>query len=305
MLTGYQSFGQQDPQFSQYMFNSLFYNPAYAGIPGATHFTVIHRTQWLGYDTSVDPAGNPNTQVISANMPIFKINSGVGFHIVNDALGVQNNMQLQGSAAYHLPMKKAKLSIGLRVGVFSQTLDYNKLRWIDPDDPLNQKGKESQIRPDLAAGLLYRAERFYVGVSANHLIQSEFDYGNDSLRNALEPHLYITGGYDYELNYDITLRPSVLIKTDLKTYSFEVSLVASLRDKIHGGISYRQSDMLGVLVGYSFAKDDSFRLGYAVDFTLATRDAKELTSHELMLSYTLPVLSGGEKRIIRTPRFRH
>ncbi len=296
---------QQDPQFSQYMLNSLYYNPAYAGIPGATSFTAIHRTQWLGYESTFDGGGNPNTQVISANFPILKFNSGAGLHVVNDNLGALNNLEIQAAYAYHISVRNAKLSLGIRGGMYSQSINFDQYRWVDPDDPLRQSGKESQFRPDAAAGIYYRAPKYFLGASLNHLINSKFDFGNDSLRNALESHMYFTGGYDYQLNYDIMLRPSLIVKTDFKTYSFDISLMATFRENLWGGFSFRQSDAVTAIVGYSFMKDDSFSVGYAFDYTVKAQRAKNETSHELLISYTLPVLSSGERRIIRTPRFRH
>ena len=300
------SFAQQDPQFTQYMLNMLYYNPAYAGIPGATNFTAIQRSQWLGYQSTFDGGGAPNTQVLSANLPLLKLNGGVGFHIVNDHLGVIDNLETQASFAYHLAIKNAKLSIGIRAGFYSQTMDFDKYRYIDQNDPLlSNKGQESQIRPDLAAGLYYRAEKYYAGISINHLIRSEFDFGLDSLRNALESHMYLTGGYFYNLNYDIVLKPSVMVKTDLNTYSFDISLLATLREKLWGGLSYRQSDAMIAMIGYSFMKDDNFKIGYAFDYIISAQEAKQPTSHEFLLSYTLPVLGNSDHKIIRTPRFRH
>ena len=297
---------QQDPQFTQYMMNVLYYNPGYAGIPGAVNFTAIQRTQWLGYVSTFDGRGAPNTQVISANMPMLKLNSGVGFHIVNDHLGVVNNLEAQASFAYHLGIKNSKLSFGARVGFYSQTMDFDKYRPNDPNDPLLQRsGQESQIRPDLAAGIYYRAEKYYAGISVSHLIQSQFDFGNDSLRNALKTHMYLLAGYSYNLNYDIVLKPSVIVKTDLNTYSFDVSMLATLREKLWGGLSYRQSDAMIAMIGYSFMKDGNFKVGYAFDYIITAQQAKQPTSHEFLMSYTLPVLGSTEHKIIRTPRFRH
>jgi type IX secretion system PorP/SprF family membrane protein len=298
-------FAQQDPQFTQYMLNMLYYNPAYAGIPGAPCFTAIHRSQWLGYTSTFDGAGAPNTQVVSANVPLFKLNSGVGFHIVNDHLGVLNNLEGQASYAYHIAIKNAKLSIGVRLGFYSQTMDFDKYRYIDPGDPLIGHGQESQIRPDLAAGLYYRAAKYYAGFSVNHLIQSEFDFGNDSLRNALKTHMYFTAGYAYDLNYDIVLKPSLLVKSDFNTYSFELSLLAVLREKLWGGLSYRQSDAMIAMIGYSFMKEGNLKFGYGFDYIINAQEAKKPTSMEFLLSYTLPVLGNTEHKIIRTPRFRH
>jgi len=305
LIAGYVAFGQQDPQFSQYMLTEIYYNPAYAGIPGSAEFAALHRTQWLGYESTFDGAGNPQTQLISANVPLFKINSGTAFYAINDRLGALNNLEIQASYAYHLAFKNSKLSIGVRAGVVSQSIDFDQYRWVDPDDPLRQSGKETQIRPDLSAGIYYRAQKYYLSLSASHLLHSEFNFGNDSLANALITHLYFMAGYDYEINYDFILRPSVLIKSDLTTYSFDVSLLAYFREKLWFGFSFRQSDAMIAMIGYSFLKDNSLRLGYSFDYIINAQEAKNPTSHELLLSYTLPVLSGGEKRIIRTPRFRH
>jgi type IX secretion system PorP/SprF family membrane protein len=117
--------------------------------------------------------------------------------------------------------------------------------------------------------------------------------------------MYVTGGYAYDLSYDIVLKPSFLVKTDLNTYSFEVSLIATLRDKLWGGLSYRQSDSMIGMIGYSFLRDDAFKVGYGFDYVVNAQAAKQPTSHEFLLSYTLPVLGNAEYKIIRTPRFRH
>jgi hypothetical protein len=91
----------------------------------------------------------------------------------------------------------------------------------------------------------------------------------------------------------------------LKTYSFDVSLLATFQEKIWGGLSFRQGEAMIALLGYSFFKDNSLRLGYGFDYVISAQEAKNATSHEIILSYTLPVVSSGERRIIRTPRFRH
>ena len=305
VMTGFLAFGQQDPQFSQYMLNEIYYNPAYSGIPGSAVFTALHRTQWLGYQSTFDGAGNPQTQLISANVPLFKINSGIGFYAINDQLGALNNLEIQGSYAYHLAFRNSKLSFGIRAGVVSQSIDFDQYRWVDPDDPLRHSGKETQIRPDLSAGIYYRAPKYYLSLSASHLLEGEFNFGNDLLANVLVTHVYFMAGYDYEINYDFKLRPSIFVKSDLTTYSFDISLLAYYREKLWFGLSFRQSDAMIAMIGYSFLKDNSLRLGYSFDYIINAQEAKNPTSHELMLSYTLPVLSSGEKRIIRTPRFRH
>ncbi len=208
---------QQDPQFTQYMFNTLYYNPAYAGVDGVTKFTAIHRSQWLGYSPTVGSGGAPTTQLISLSTPAFKFNSGFGAYIVNDRLGPQNNLEAQVSYAYHLAVKDGKLSLGLRAGLYSQTLDWSKYIPIDFNDRLLQDGgKTSQIRPDLAAGAFFRKEKYYAGLSFTHLTKAEFDF-EVGQRSALQTHMYFTGGYYYDVNFDLRFQfmgQSSILKSD-------------------------------------------------------------------------------------------
>jgi len=288
------------------MFNTLFYNPAFAGVEGITQFTAIHRTQWAGYTSTFDGGrGNPSTQMISLNTPILKFNSGFGMHIVNDNLGPLNNLEAQMSYAYHLGLKNGKISFGIKAGIFSQSINRNEYRPNVSPDPLIDAGEDSRIRPDLAFGIYYRAEKYFGGVSVNHITKAEFDFGEAGSRNALEQHMIITGGYDYEFNYKLIITPSVLVKTDFNSYSFDLGVIGTYNEKMWGGLSFRQSEAMIIILGYSLLKDNSLKLGYSFDYVIQNQDAKEPTSHEFMLSYTLPPAIAGGKKIIRTPRFRH
>jgi type IX secretion system PorP/SprF family membrane protein len=306
VVSGLSSHAQQDPQFTQYMFNSIYVTPAYAGVEGLTQITAIHRSQWMGYQSSFNDGGAPTTQLISFTSPIYKLKSGFGVYAFNDKLGPQNNVEAHAMYAYHLGLKDSKLSFGIKVGFYSQAINYDQYRAIHPDDPLlsGREGKESQIRPDLGFGMFYRAEKFYLGAGINHLTRAEFDFGVNGARNALENHLNFTGGYYYEVNFDLTLTPTVLVKTDFKEYSFDLGVIATLKDKMWAGLSFRQSEAANVLLGYSFLKDQSLRLGYAIDVVVKDQEAKENFSHELMVSYQMPLVRPG-KKVIRTPRYRH
>ena len=306
VVSGVSALAQQDPQFTQYMFNSMYVTPAFAGVEGVTQLTAIHRSQWLGYESSFNDGGAPTTQLISFNSPIYKLRSGFGVYAINDKLGPQNNIEAHAMYAYHLGLRDAKLSFGVKVGFYSQSINYDQYRAIHPDDPLlsGRAGKESQIRPDVGFGLFYRAEKFYLGAGVSHLTRAEFDFGINQARNALENHLSFTGGYYYEVNFDLTLTPTALVKTDFKEYSFDLGLIATLKDKMWAGLSFRQSEAANVLLGYSFMKDNALRLGYAIDVVVKDQEAKENFSHELMLSYQLPVYATG-KKVVRTPRYRH
>ncbi|NJN27944.1 MAG: type IX secretion system membrane protein PorP/SprF [Cyclobacteriaceae bacterium] len=298
-------FGQQDPQFSQYMFNDLYNNPAYSGVMGVTNFTTMYRSQWTGYTGTFDEGGAPKTFLASFNSPVFKLRSGAGFYILNDQIGPQNNLQFMGSYAYHLGVGNGKMSFGVRAGVYGQSIDFGQYRPNEVNDPILQKGKESQYRPDMGVGIYYKAENYFGGVAINHILKSEFDFGSDSLKNALANNLVINGGYMYEVNYDIILTPTLLVKTDFVSYSFDISVVGIYREKFWGGLSYRDSEAVVALLGVNALKDKSLKIGYSFDYVIKAQKAKQATSHEILLSYNMPAVTGGGKKIIRTPRFRH
>jgi type IX secretion system PorP/SprF family membrane protein len=308
LLTGVvfsDSFGQQDPQFTHYMFNTMYYNPGYAGVEGVTKLTAIHRSQWLGYEPTYGGGGAPTTQIVSISSPINKIKSGFGAYIVNDRLGPQNNLQAQASYAYHLALKDTKLSFGINTGLYSQTINFDQYRPIDPNDPLlKSSGKESQVRPDLGAGVFMQREKYYAGVSFSHLIKSTFDFGL-SQRNALETHMYITGGYYYQLNFDLRFQFSTLIKSDFTKTTVDLGGLAYYKDTMWGGLAFRQSEAAILMLGYSLLKDKSLKLGYGLDYVIKDQDAKQPTSHEFLLTYELPVNPASGKKVVRTPRYRH
>jgi type IX secretion system PorP/SprF family membrane protein len=295
---------QQDPQFSQYMFNTLYYNPGFAGVEGITKLTAIHRSQWLGYSPTSGGGGAPTTQVITFTAPIFKLNSGFGAHIVNDQLGPQNNLEAQASYAYHLGVKNSKLSFGIRAGVFSQTFDFDQYKPLNPnDDLLGKKGAQSQIRPDFAVGAFWRKEKYYVGLSFNHLINSTFDFGVGQ-RNALKTHAYLTGGYFYEVNFDLKFHFSTIIQSDFTETTVNLGGLAYFKDTMWGGLAFRSSESATLLLGYTLLKDKSLKLGYSLDYVIKDQAAKQATSHELMLSYELPINPPNSKKVVRTPRYR-
>jgi type IX secretion system PorP/SprF family membrane protein len=312
VLAGLAVSAQQDAHFTQYMFNSVYLTPAAAGASGVTEVTAIHRSQWLGYESSFNDGTAPTSQLVSFSAPIHRLKSGFATYILNDRLGPQNNLEVQTMYAYHLGIRENKLSFGIKLGIYSQTLDFNKYRLIQPNDPLLidpvtgqlRTGRMSQIKPDLGLGVMYRTEKYYAALGFNHLLRSEFDFGV-SQRNALANHMNFTAGYFYDVNFDLQINPTVLVKTDFNEFSVDIGVLATLRNTMWGGLSFRSGEAANLLLGYSFLKDKSLRLGYAIDVVVKDRAAKENFSHEILLTYQLPVSVGVGKKIVRTPRYRH
>jgi len=305
VLLGYAlpSNGQQDPQFTQYMFNTIYYNPGFSGVEGVTKISALYRSQWLGYSSSFSDGGAPTTQLITFTTPIYKLNSGFGGYITHDNLGPYNNLEAQASYAYHLGVKNSKLSFGVRTGIYSQTINANYLRAVDYEAFLDG-GSQSQIKPDLAVGVFWRKEKFYMGASFDHLTHATFDFGK-SIRNPLQTHAYINAGYMYEVNFDLKFHFSTLIQSDFTKTTVNLGGLAYLKDIMWGGLSFRQGESVSLLLGYTFLKDKSLKMGYSLDYIVKDQAAKQPTSHEFMLIYELPANSGAGKKIVRTPRYRH
>jgi type IX secretion system PorP/SprF family membrane protein len=301
-------FAQQDAQFTQYMFNGSFYNPALAGKDMGYRFSAIHRTQWLNYTTAAGTGGAPVTQVITAQGRLKSKNIGYGLVLVNDKIGATNNLELNLQGSYHKKINRSTLSFGGYVGVFSSSLDYGDLIVVNPEPNLPQIGKENQIALDYGAGVLLDRGNFYLGLSSKHINQPSFDFGNATYENQLKTHSYLLFGYRVRPIGPLRIEPSFLLKNvGLNNFSYNVSVMATHQNKINAGLAYRGEESVSLILGYSLLKDNSLKLGYAFDLVTGGLEAKSPTSHELMLRYTLTdkIRSGEFERVIqRTPRFR-
>lgn len=305
---------QQDIQFSQYMLNTLSYNPAYSGLNNykqdENYFEGIftHRSQWLGYTPTFDDGGAPTTQFLGLNMPLSKFNSGAGLVVVRDQLGAFTNYEVQLSYAYHVKIAKAKLSIGFRGGLYSQTVDYDKFRALNPDDIfLTQTGNQAEAIYDMAVGAFYQSPKTYLGLSMNHIVPSKFDFGAGIPQEPLSNHFTVVGGYNWEINPDLVVTPNFLLKTDFaEAFSFDVGALGNYQDKFLLGLSYRHQEAAILMVGTNFKvkNDRIIRLMYSLDYVFIGQQGKQPTSHEISVAYLIPIFVKLPS-IIRTPRIRH
>ncbi len=316
-------FAQTDAQFTQYMFNQLYFNPAYAGSSGQTEFFFAHRTQWAAYDATFDDGGTPSTQVLSFNTYLPKFASGIGLHIVNDQIGALRNLEVQLSYAYHVKLSNAsRLSIGVRGGIFTKIIDFDKYRFREenPRDPFDQDGREALLEPDLAAGIYYYSDKLYLGVSVNHLTNTEFNFGDTFNQEALPNNFYLTGGYSFDLGRNSrrswVLTPSVLLKTEFNEFSVDAGALVEYDEKFWVGASFRNEESANFLVGVNIPRqvkrknnrrrdDHNIRIGYSFDYVFNGQDAKQPTSHEITLSYAIPVPSPTGPAKVRSVRFRY
>lgn len=295
---------QQIPLYSQYTMNKYLLNPAYAGSQGYTSYNLTARQQWMGFGNSQ----TPSTQAICAQTRILQndiLSSlglggrrmgrrrpsgrvGMGGYVFNDRNGVINRTGIQGTYAYHVPVTdRQQLSFGVSGTIYQFKLDDENLVLPDDDlgvpDPLIHGRKNSMFVPDATAGIYYMNNNFHIGVSGMNLFQSVLKFGSDqSYSNyQLLRHYYLMTSYQYNLDDEITLEPSLLLKTtERKNLQADISMKAYYKDDYWMGLSYRTGSALISKVG---VKVDNIYFGYAYDYSL--REIQNLTygSHEIMV----------------------
>lgn len=309
LLSAHAGRAQTDPQFSLFMFNQTYYNPAAAGSEGVARFNLTHRTQWAGYQGTADDGGAPSTQLLSFNTPLPQIKSGVGLYAFNDNLGPNTNQSVQVSYAYRAALKNGTLSFGLQGGFYSQAIDFSRLRSRDPNDPLIPTGRLSKTQPDVGAGIYYNTTDYWIGVSMKHINQPSFEFISNRDLQSLRRSTFVTAGYRLGVGYNLDIQPSVLYQyaneAGMRASSLNVNLLATYDKRYWAGVSYRQGDAATAMLGISLLQNNALRFGYAFDFTTTAPQAKSPQSHEILLSYALPSPDARKKPIIRTPRFRY
>lgn len=284
------------------MFNPSYYNPAWVGTEDKAFVAAHHRTQWAGYNATFDPGGAPTTQLISLVVPMQSTLSGVGMSVSNDRVANLNSLQARLSISIKRDFRFGQLSLGLMPAINVQSLDPN-FRPVDPNDGLIPTSKESQLKPNLHAGIFLKTRKdHFVGVSAENILEPGFDFGTDA-ENKIPINYILMGGTSLGLARGLVLNPTIMVRSDLNAYTFDISALAVYQEKMWGGLAFRRSESLSLLLGYSFLEGNKLKAGYSFDYIIQDRDAKEPTSHEIFLRYDLPSLVFGGKKAVKTPRF--
>jgi type IX secretion system PorP/SprF family membrane protein len=291
------SFAQQDPMYSQYMFNTLAINPAYAGSRDVLSVTSLFRKQWVGFD------GAPNSQTLTADMPIRDKSIGLGLQVYNDKLGVTNNTGIYGSYAYRIRFVKGTLAFGLQGGFSQFRADLTSVQ-LDKNSGQDEAFAQNLnvFLPNVGTGVYYNTDRFYVGLSVPHLINNKLDKYDRvdfvSNRAVQSRHVFASAGYVFDISPTLKLKPSVLVKmVNGAPLNVDANTNLWIHEKIAFGLSYRTGDsMLGM---FEVQLNNQFRLGYAYDWTISGLQRYNSGSHELMLRYEFSF----EKDKYISPRF--
>ena len=303
-------FGQQDPQLSQYFFNQLYLNPSVASVEVAPKVQLLHRSQYIGYTSNFDKGGTINTQLLSFQMPLSKSNSGIGLVIINDQAGLEKNQQVKLSFAKNFKTQGGLFSVGVSTGFYNKSFN-NNFRQREGDDPNIPNEGYSQLKPDFGIGMYYSAKSYFGGLSIDHLANPKFDFGASNGKSVINRTVNGILGFVVPVSNKIELKPNILFRTDLQTYSIEGGVLANLGSKYWVGANYRRQDAAVILAGVNLMKDNSLKLGAAYDLVLIEKNIKSASSIEFMLSYVIGNKTEKAQKIppkqpiIRTPRYRH
>lgn len=306
---------QQDAQYSQYMFNSLVINPAYAGYKEALNVSLLHRNQWTGFD------GAPKTQSFVIDGAFFNnYKVGLGLAVVNDKAGLQGQTSAYLNYAYRLQLNDddARLAFGLAAGVGQFIMNTDVAIIDDPGDPNFGNDKQSYFTPDAKFGVHFSNEKLYAGLSVTNLFSKTIHQQNVAENNVtrLARHYFITAGYLVDVNESIKFKPSFLIREDTKgPTNLDVNSFFLFKETLWIGASYRtgvnlwkKSDMhtgtfkqnsLVSAVELFVAK--KFRAGYAYDYALSELSNYTTGTHEI--SFGMILNTNKKSTAMLTPRY--
>jgi len=286
------SYGQQDAQFTQYMYNTININPAYAGSRGAMSIFALHRTQWVGLD------GAPTTNAVSINTPISNSNLGLGVSFVNDKIGPTNENTISADLSYSIQTSADfKLSFGMKATANLFNLDVNKLNPADQGDK-QFENLRNVFTPNIGAGIYYHSDKAYLGLSVPNFIQTNRYNDNEVAIFKEKINYYFIGGYVFDLSNDIKFKPAFLTKVvEGSPLQVDVSANFMFVEKLTLGVAYRWSAAMSAMVGFQVS--DGMYIGYGYDLETTNLENYNSGSHEIFLRYE--IFKNSNK--ILTPRF--
>ncbi|MCK8141129.1 type IX secretion system membrane protein PorP/SprF [Flavobacterium sp. I-SCBP12n] len=291
MSTAFTSFAQQDAQYTQYMYNTINVNPAYAGSRGVMSIFALHRTQWVGLD------GAPITNVASINTPISDSRVGLGVSFVNDKIGPTNENTLSVDLSYTVPMSENyKLSFGIKGTANLFNLDISKLNPVDIDPSI--QNVENKFSPNVGAGIYLHSDKAYVGFSVPNFIESNRYDDNEVAIFKEKINYYLMAGYVIDLSSEVKFKPAVLSKLVIGSpLQVDISGNFLFSEKFTVGVAYRWSAALSGMVGFQVS--DGIYIGYGYDRETTKLNNYNSGSHEIFLRFEL---FSRQSRIV-SPRF--
>jgi type IX secretion system PorP/SprF family membrane protein len=272
---------QQLPLFSEYMFNTLEINPAYAGYRDALSVTTMFRKQYTGFKTA------PQSAFFSADMPIPGKRVGIGLKLLDDRDAITKTLGAQGVYSFKIPTGDySNISFGLQGGVYNFRTDFTKVDVIDPNDPSFSQNVNS-LNLNFGTGVFFNSEKFYVGLSSPNLIRNNFnrEFNTGAFSQLKQQmHIYLNSGYVFALSDDLHIKPSFLVRGVVGSpLSYDINTNFWIADVLGLGVSYRnKSAVVGIL---DLKLIPELHLGYAYDHSISEFNLISKGSHEVILRY--------------------
>lgn len=288
------SMAQQDPLFTQYMFNTLSINPAYAGSADMLSATAIYRKQWVNFD------GAPTTQTVTLHSPLRNESISIGGTVVNDSHGPVDQLGIYADISYRIFLGQSKLAFGLKGGINLFQANLLDLSPLEADDPAFANNITNKTMPNFGFGMMWYSERYMVGISAPKLLSNKLIDGDlpDFQDNKERQHFFLIAGYVWDINPYLKFKPTILLKgVDGAPPGVDLTANFLLYDKFWIGGMYRWEDAVGALLQYEI--NNKFKVGYSYDFTLSDIGDYSSGSHEIMLGFDLYKPITGDK----SPRY--
>lgn len=288
-------YAQQDAQFTQYMYNTVNVNPAYAGSRGVASVFLLHRTQWVGLD------GAPVTNTASFHMPLQGSKWGIGLSVINDRIGISDENELSADVSYTVKTsEKFKLSFGIKTTANLFSVDFNRLTLRNPGDYAisQQDNIDNKFSPNIGAGIYFHSDKAYLGFSIPHLLETKRYNDNVSSVASEKMHLFFIAGMVFNIEDNLKFKPALLTKM-VNGAPLQVDLSGNflVNDLVTVGIGYRLNAAFTALAGFQLS--DSWYIGYSYDMENTKLANYNSGTHELFLRYEL---FANYDRII-SPRF--
>ncbi|MCH3884973.1 PorP/SprF family type IX secretion system membrane protein [Tenacibaculum aquimarinum] len=291
LLISVEGVSQQDPQFTQYMYNTMSVNPAYAGSRGHTTITALGRTQWVGFD------GAPDTQTLSYDTPLGYSGVGLGINLVNDKLGPSHETYIDANVSYTIRTgEDGNLALGLKLGGRLLNVDWSRGTFQSPEPRFNTN-INNKFLPTLGAGVYFHKPKWYVGLAVPNFIRT--DHYDDNIESiAVERlHFFLITGYVFDLSENIKFKPAALLKgVEGAPLSLDISANFLFNEKFRAGLAWRWDDSISALLGFQVS--DGLNIGYAYDLTTSNYSNYNSGTHEVMLRYEI-----FREGPVKSPRF--
>ncbi|NLR62083.1 type IX secretion system membrane protein PorP/SprF [Chitinophaga polysaccharea] len=315
LVGGHYAQAQQDAQFSQYIFNGIYINPAYAGSRQELNAHAFYRDQWVGI------AGAPQTMSLAVDGNVNDDRIGLALQVSSDKIGAQSQLSAYGNYAYRIPLgsESGRLALGIGAGIVQQGLDPGKLDFTNPNEPNISGAAQHMLLFDMRAGIYYSTANWFVGFSADNLT-AQYQAKNKPLAHFIpvpKPHYYLTAGALFPVNDDVMLKPSFLLKDDRGgPTSLDMNMFVLLKEMVWLGGGYRTAvniynkpDLQPGLTKSSAAVAmaevfviPELRIGYAFDYALNKYRTYNNGTHEISIGYYFKRMDSARRTSLRQVR---